>query len=132
MKWLAGLTLLIILGSIIILRPKPSPVVLETKIINLGKVEVAATPERVKANEPIVIKLAFTTHSVELNYDLTQAIVVADDRGNSYPAVNWSDGSGGHHLEGNLTFGSLKSKIKQLRVKFSGIDNQSGQLAWEL
>ena len=131
MKWLVGLTLLIIL-VLIILGAKPSQAVLGPKIINLGKVEVSATPTTIIAGEPIVVKLAFTTHSVELNYDFTQVIAAADDRGNVYSATAWSGGNGGHHLEGDLAFGSLKSGIKQLQINFSGFDNQSGQLAWEL
>lgn len=108
------------------------PLVLETKIINLGKVEISATPTTIKPNEPIVFKLALTTHSVELSYDFTQIIKAEDDKGNTYTVSGWSGGSGGHHLEGELTLSSLQPKTKQLKLNFSGIDNQSGDLSWEL
>lgn len=112
--------------------PAGKPVVLETKIINLGKVEIAVTPLTVKPNQPLVFKLTLTTHSVELVYDLTQLIKAEDDKGNTYPTASWSGASGGHHLEGNLTFDPLQSGAKQLKLKFSGIDQEGGELLWQL
>lgn len=107
----------------------PAP---EAKTINFGRVEIGVTPTSIKPNEPIVFKLTFTTHSVELNYDLTQVIKAEDDKGNTYPVSNWSGGSGGHHLEGDLTLTPLKSGAKQLKLKFSGIDQEGGELMWRL
>ena len=135
MKWFVVLVTILVFGLAAWLWFKPKPVAsaaLGSKIINLGKVEISATPEKVKVGEPLVFKLAFTTHSMELNYDFTQVIAVGDDRGNSYPAVNWSGGSGGHHLEGELTFNSLKPGAKQMKLIFKEIDNQSGELTWDL
>ena len=135
MKWFVGLVTILVFGLAVWLwlKPMSAPApVLESKVINLGKVEVAATPLTLKANQPIVFELALTTHSVELNYDFTQVIAAGDDRGNSYPAVNWSGGSGWHHLEGEITFDRLKPGARQLKLIFTDIDQKGGELSWEL
>ncbi|OGD56574.1 hypothetical protein A3I57_02535 [Candidatus Beckwithbacteria bacterium RIFCSPLOWO2_02_FULL_47_23] len=135
MKWFVVLVTILVFGLAFWVWFKPKPVAtapLESKIINLGKVEISATPEKVKVGESLVFKLALTTHSVELNYDFTQVIAAGDDRGNSYPAVNWSGGSGGHHLEGEITFDRLKPGARQLKLIFTDIDQKGGELSWEL
>ncbi len=115
--------------------PKPTPLVpksFESKTVNLGNVEVAATPLTVKDGEALVFRLIFTTHSVDLNYEFTQIISAGDDLGNVYPAANWSGGRGGHHLSGNLTLTPLKPKAKAIRLIFTNIDGKGGELLWQL
>ncbi len=66
-----------------------------------------------------------------VNYQKVE-ISAADDSGNNYQAVNWSGGSGGHHLEGELTLAALKPGAKQLKLILTDIDQKGGELTWEL
>ena len=135
MKWLIGFITLAVfsLGTWLWLKPQAvAPIALETKTINLGQVEISTTPKNVEAGKALVFDLTFTTHSVELDYDLTQVVSAKDDRDNSYQVISWSGGSGGHHLQGSLAFDPLQSGAQELKLIFTGIDNQSGELNWKL
>ncbi|HKZ35905.1 MAG TPA: hypothetical protein VJ242_04265 [Patescibacteria group bacterium] len=135
MKWLVGLMTLMVftLAGWFWLVPKPfEPIALETKIINLGQVEVSVVPQDVVADKPVVFKLDFTTHSIDLDYDLTQVVSAQDDRGNTYIVSSWSGGSGGHHLQGELTLAPLQSGVKQLILSFKNINGEGGELMWQL
>ena len=135
MKWLVGLMTLMVftLAGWFWLVPKPfEPIALETKTINLGQVEVSVVPQDVVADKPVVFKLDFTTHSIDLDYDLTQVVSAQDDRGNTYIVSSWSGGSGGHHLQGELTLAPLQSGVKQLILSFKNINGEGGELMWQL
>ena len=98
----------------------------------MGTVEVEVTPISVVSEKDTVFELSLDTHSVELNYDYTQIAVLTDDRGNSYQPTQWTGGSSGHHLQGELIFEPLSENPNQLTLTLEGIDNKSEAFTWQL
>ena len=98
----------------------------------MGAVEVQVTPVRLEANAQPVLNIELNTHSVELDYDLTQVMQLTDDLGNSYKPLVWSGGSGGHHLTGELLFENLKSEAQTLSLTLSEIDGQTAEFMFKI
>ena len=98
----------------------------------MGTVEVEVTPISVVSEKDTVFELSLDTHSVELNYDYTQIAVLTDDRGDSYQPTQWTGGSSGHHLQGELIFEPLSENPNQLTLTLEGIDNKSEAFTWQL
>ena len=98
----------------------------------MGAVEIEVTPASIVSGKGIVFELSLDTHSVELNYDYTQIAVLTDDRGNSYQPTQWTGGSSGHHLQGELIFEPLSENPNQLTLTLEGIDNKSEAFTWQL
>ena len=51
--------------------------------------------------------VVINTHSVELNYDLTQLAVLRTDRGDEVTPLQWDGAQGGHHVNGTLYFPAM-------------------------
>ena len=102
----------------------------ETKQQTMGAVEVVVVPEQLETNSPAVFSLSLNNHSVELNYDYTKIAKLTDDRGSNYQALSWEGGSGGHHLEGKLTFEPLEKRADSITLTLSGIDGQTKDFTW--
>ena len=71
--------------------------------VTAGAVTVTVSPESLDSSGAS-FKVAFDTHSVELDQDLTREarLVVG---GTAWPVAGWSGpGPGGHHREGSLRF----------------------------
>ena len=98
----------------------------------MGTVEVEVTPISVVSEKDTVFELSLDTDSVELNYDYTQIAVLTDDRGDSYQPTQWTGGSSGHHLQGELIFEPLSENPNQLTLTLEGIDNKSEAFTWQL
>lgn len=87
-----------------------------------GAVTVEVTPTGVKGDE-VQFAVSFTTHSVDLSYDFRALGPLKDDQGNQYAAVRWDGGTGGHHLQGTLSFQSsaLQPGTKWLELDLKDI-----------
>ena len=107
-----------------------STIASQTKI--MGAVEVEVTPISVVSGKDVVIVLSLDTHSVELNYDFTQIAILTDDRGISYQPIQWTGGSSGHHLQGELIFEPFPENTNQLTLTIEGIDNETEDFSWQL
>ena len=82
---------------------QPSAPALATKTVEAGAVTVKIDPVRIDA-AGAEFKVAFDTHSVELNFDVARnaTLTVA---GTAWTAATWSgDGPSGHHREGTVRF----------------------------
>lgn len=70
--------------------------------------------------DSFAFEVSLNTHSVALDYDLTNLSVLKDSRGNVYKPLSWTGGSGGHHVSGVLQFpkgaaaGTLELLIKDV------------------
>lgn len=97
-----------------------------------GEVVVEAVPTKLSSKENSEFTVKFTTHSVDLNYDLKNIASLTDDKGNEYKALSWTGGKGGHHLSGTLIFPRLLKKASSVTLKISGIDNTDRVFSWDL
>ncbi len=91
----------------------------ETQSDEQGQVSIKVTPQ-VSNGAQWKFNIVFDTHSVDLNHDLLQIAVLADDQGNIYKPTLWEGpGPGGHHREGVLIFESISSTTSfvELRIK---------------
>ncbi len=69
-----------------------------------NSVTVEVTPLNI-TDTGMDVKLAFNTHSVPLDFDPTQIIVLRDANGTDIHPVSWDgSGPGGHHRKGTLHF----------------------------
>lgn len=65
----------------------------------------------------LAFQVKLDTHSVDLDqFKLGQISFLQDEKGREYPAKGWqpSQGSGGHHVSGILTFSNLDSEGKEV------------------
>src|SRR3989344_4249305 len=81
----------------------------ETKINSEPPVTVKVTPvEFGKDARTWKFDIVLDTHSGSLDVDLLQAVLLADDTGNTYKPISWEGpGPGGHHREGVLLFDAI-------------------------
>lgn len=107
-----------------------SPFAPQTKA--MGVVEVEVKPVSIEQDKDMVFELSMNTHSVELNYDYTQIVTLTDDSGKSYKPRQWTGGSSGHHLSGQLFFTPLNGNPKELTLTLDGVDNKVESFSWQL
>lgn len=105
---------------------------LPSQVKTLGAVDVTVEPVIVTVGQELVLKLTLSTHSVELGYDLAQISTLTDTSGNISKPINWTGGSGGHHLSGELIFAPLREDPKELTLTISGIEGQTESFSWQL
>lgn len=96
-------------------------ITLSTKNNNDGGLFVDVTPIDFSFGKPVQFKIVLTTHRGDLNFDLTQRSVLADNLGNIYLPLEWQGSRGGHHLSGILVFPTPKDGIKQLKLIIKNI-----------
>lgn len=70
-----------------------------------NNVVIVIKPEVLRVYETPRFEIEFSTHSVNLDFEVSQISKIADDKGNEYKNSVW-EGSppGGHHRTGILTF----------------------------
>lgn len=70
--------------------------------------------------DSFAFEVGMNTHSVALDYNLTDTSVLKDSKGNVYKPLSWTGSSGGHHVSGVLKFpkgaaaGTLELVIKDV------------------
>ncbi|NOZ26654.1 MAG: hypothetical protein GXP39_01195 [Chloroflexi bacterium] len=78
------------------------------RISDAGRVTVEIAPLNLDRPESTLhFRVAMNTHSVELDYDLTQLAVLRTDRGDEVAPVRWDGARGGHHVSGVLYFPTI-------------------------
>jgi hypothetical protein len=93
----------------------------ETKTDEQGQVSVKVTPQGFSGAQ-WKFDVVFDTHSVELNQDLMQAVVLVDDRGNEYQLTTWEGSEpGGHHREGQLVFNAINPLPVYVELKIQDV-----------
>lgn len=131
--------ILLVLGSVIIVFTKNKsqkpilPVSYKTKSDDQGGVIIEVTPEKLGINEPQnIFEVKLNTHSVDLAFDFTKVMVLVDDLDNSYPALKWEGGQGGHHLTGKVIFPKLKTGVQKVILKMTQIGGMERSFSWDL
>ncbi len=105
----------------------------ESQVSDLNAVSVKVSPRGLTSGSPLVFDVSMNTHSVELNYDLTQVATLIDDAGNSYQPTSWEGAPpGGHHRNGVLTFPPLPSGTKNIKLVFKDINGADRVFEWRL
>jgi len=99
---------------------------LQTLVNNQNNVEFSVTP--LSQNE---FQIVISTHSVNLDFDLTKISTLYDDLGNIYKPVKWEGSApGGHHREGILKFPSINDKASSIRLIIT--DNTERDFIWNI
>jgi hypothetical protein len=103
-----------------------------------GSVEVKVSP--VNLNNPgdtIDFEISLDTHSVDLNIDLVEIAMLMTDTGRFVLAEIWDAPSGGHHVEGILSFPAnykgeyLLADVNELQLIFSNLYGPERKFIWE-
>lgn len=104
-----------------------------------GAVEVTVTPLDWSSG-PVTLDfdVAMNTHSVELVFDLAELATLTTDTGLTLQPVKWDAPSGGHHVEGTLSFPaqldgkSVLEGVHQLTLAIEDVDTAERTFTWEL
>jgi len=114
---------------------RPSPVtVLAPQENSGGEVDIKVTPLVLKAGEKPQFEIEFNTHSIELDFNISQIASLTNDNGNAYTSSTW-EGSppGGHHREGTLTFSESLKETKSITLALLNISNVAKrEFTWSL
>src|SRR3989344_8165684 len=94
----------------------------ETKTDEHASVTVVVTPIDLSSQSTKwKFNVAMDTHSIELNEDMMESAVLMDEQGREYKPVNWDGPTGGHHLEGVLTFKRVMPSPQSIELKITGV-----------
>jgi len=125
------LSIIVVLGSYFYISSQNNELSLkqtsfQTLTSNENNVEFQVTP--LSVND---FQIVMDTHSVDLDFDLTEISILYDDAGNAYKPLKW-DGSepGGHHREGILKFSPIDSNAKSIKLIIK--DSTRREFEWNL
>jgi hypothetical protein len=103
-----------------------------------GAIEVSVTSLNLNGGgETLDFEVALNTHSVDLSMDLAALATLTTDAGRTVQAGAWQAPSGGHHVEGTLSFPaavdgvSLLDGAKKLTLKLVDLDAAERTFTWE-
>ncbi|MDP3956073.1 MAG: hypothetical protein Q8Q18_02425 [bacterium] len=106
----------------------------ESKIDDQASVTVTVTPSNLllESNE-WKFDVVMSTHSVELDKDMTQVTILVDDAGNEYKPLRWEGApAGGHHREGVLIFAQITPYPQQLKLIIKDVGGIQRLFLWTL
>jgi len=106
----------------------------ESKIDEQASVTVTVTPSNLslESNE-WKFDVVLSTHSVELDQDMTQVAVLVDDSGNEYKPLRWEGApAGGHHREGILFFAPITPYPQHLKLNIKDVGGVQRLFLWIL
>ncbi len=139
--FLIGLIIAAFVGLQLISRAKTNSQIQEKNNISVsyqsqtdekGEVVVEATPINLSPKGNVSFDIKFTTHSVDLDYDIKETALLIDDKENEHKALSWTGGKGGHHILGILTFSKLSEEATSVQLMIPGIDNKDRVFTWDL
>ena len=94
-------------------------------------VAVSAVPILDDFKQGIGFRIAFETHSVNLDFDPAQIAELTIDQTVSTQAVRWDGPSpGGHHIAGELWFAGRQEKPVSLKLQLRGIADKDREFIW--
>ena len=105
------------------------------QVSDAGRVVIEVTPlDLGNAEDMLHFQVAMNTHSVELDYDLTQLAVLRTDQGLEVKPTLWDGGRGGHHVYGVLFFPAVDlSKARWVEVVIRDVAGvPERRFRWEL
>ncbi|MDF1498636.1 MAG: hypothetical protein P1P85_04790 [Patescibacteria group bacterium] len=105
----------------------------QTKTDYQANVTIDVTPKKLNlSEEKNVFEISFNTHSVDLSYDFQKIIILKDDLGNTYQALEWTGGEGGHHMDGEIVFPKLNSNAIKVELTIDGVGGVKRVFEWTL
>lgn len=115
-------------------EPLPVQKQYETQTDAQGPVTIEATPQISPEDRQWRFAVVFDTHSVELDQDPLQVVVLVDDQGNTFKPITWDGpGPGGHHREGILIFEAIIPVPKYMELKIKNVGNiPDRSLKWNI
>ena len=146
-KAIAILSVAALIGAFLVFyNPKPTPSAIkdnssssdtiqkwETKTDEQASVTVVVTPIDLSSQSTKwKFNVAMDTHSIELNEDMMESAVLMDEQGREYKPVNWDGPTGGHHLEGVLTFKRVMPSPQSIELKITGVGDVTRSFTWQL
>lgn len=105
----------------------------QAKTDNQANVTVEVIPKSIGVNqEKNTFEISFNTHSVDLNFDFQKVIILKDNLGNKYEAIEWTGGKSGHHMNGNIVFPKIDSNAKSIEMEIDSVGGVTRIFDWEL
>jgi hypothetical protein len=96
----------------------------KTKSSKKSGVRVDVKPVQLATGKPANFEVRMSTHSVELDQDLTAVCSLRDDQGREYKPLKWKGSPpGGHHRSGVLAFPPLEGNPKSVTLIMRSIAN---------
>lgn len=103
-----------------------------------GAVSVEAVPLNLSdPGETLDFRILLDTHSVDLTMDLTPIATLTTDTGLTIQAMKWNAPSGGHHVQGTLSFPassgglSLMDGVSGITLEIDSVDGAVRTFSWE-
>ena len=110
-----------------------------TRVDEQGAIVIEITPHNLGASaDTLEFNVVMNTHSIDLNMDLATLSTLTTDTGITVQASLWDAPRGGHHVEGQLIFPSMKdgnsilAGASRLTLTIVNLDAPSRVFEWEL
>ena len=106
----------------------------ESKVDDQASVTVTVTPSDLSAESgEWKFDIVMSTHSVELDQDMTKVAVLVDDSDKEYSPIRWEGApAGGHHREGVLIFTPVAPYPQDLKLNIKDIGDVQRSFSWIL
>jgi len=106
----------------------------ESKIDDQASVTVTVTPTLLsEESREWKFDITLSTHSVELDQDMTEIAILTDDSGKEYGPVRWEGAEpGGHHREGILFFTPITPYPQHLKLNIRDVGGVQRLFSWTL
>lgn len=82
--------------------------------------------------EKNIFTVSLNTHSVELNFDFIKIMILEDDLGSLYPAIEWTGNSGEHHINGDIVFSKINKQASSVKLQINNINGVNRNFKWIL
>lgn len=97
----------------------------------MGAVEVDVSVKKLGSDEVSnIFSVSFNTHSVDLDFDFTEIILLRDNLGNNYQATEWTGNRGWHHVSGEIIFPAIDSKASEVVLTITEIESMEKSFKW--
>lgn len=104
-----------------------------SKTDDQARVTVDVIPTILGVNESQnIFEVSFNTHSVEMDYNFSKTIILKDNLGNVYEALQWTGNRGGHHISGDIIFLALNSQASSVEININGVGGVDRIFKWDL
>ena len=111
---------------------RPSSTAFDVQTSDAGRVVIDVTPLTLSGDD-WHFDVALNTHSVSLDFDLTEVSVLRCDQGQEYAPAAWEgDGPGGHHRSGVLKFASLDHPTSFVEIVVRDVAVPERVFRWEM
>lgn len=105
----------------------------QTQTDSQAAVTVDVMPKKLGIREEKnIFTVSLNTHSVELNFDFIKIMILEDDLGNLYPAIEWTGNSGEHHINGDIVFSKINKQANSVELQINSINGVNRNFKWIL